>query len=209
MTRALLRLAIPRLLIAGACAVALSGCISLLPKTKPAQLYRFGPTPAAAAATAAPRPHAISVFRTNGSFASESADDRILTVTGGKAAYIAQSRWVAPAAELFNEAVSEAFDPSPVRLIARGQQGRFAYALRLDVRKFEARYASGADAAPTIVVRVHAALSKPDQSVVGEQIFEASIPAGSNRVSAIVSAYDQAVNDVLAKLVAWTEATAT
>ena len=38
MTRALLRLA-----LVGLCAVALSGCISLLPKSKPAQLYRFGP----------------------------------------------------------------------------------------------------------------------------------------------------------------------
>ena len=37
MTRALLRLA-----AMAACAVALSGCISLLPKNKPAQLYRFG-----------------------------------------------------------------------------------------------------------------------------------------------------------------------
>jgi cholesterol transport system auxiliary component len=203
MTRTLLRLA-----MLGACVVALGGCISLLPKTKPAQLYRFGPTPAAGEPAAA-SPHAVSVFRANGSFASESADDRILTVIGGKAAYIAQSRWVAPAAVLFNEAVGQAFDTSPIRLVTRGQQGRGAYALRLDVRNFEARYTSGPNAAPTIVVRVHAALTKPDQSIVGEQMFEASIPARSNRVSAIVGAYDQAVTDVLAKLVAWTEATAT
>jgi len=44
---------------------------------------------------------------------------------------------------------------------------------------------------------------------VGEQIFEASVPAGDNRVGAIVAAYDQAVKDVLGKLVAWTAATAT
>ena len=95
------------------------------------------------------------------------------------------------------------------RLVARGQQGRYAYALRLDVRNFEARYAAGPDSAPTIFVRVHAALSKSDQTIVGEQIFDASVPARDNRVGAIVGAYDQAVNDVLAKLVAWTEAKAT
>jgi cholesterol transport system auxiliary component len=204
MTRALFRL-----LTLGACAVALSGCISLLPKSKPAQLYRFGPVPAAGAPGVATRPNAVAVFRTNGTFPGEAGDDRILTVTGGKTAYIAQSRWVAPAPVLFDEAVSQAFDTSPVRLIARGQQGRFAYALRLDVRNFEARYASGRGAAPTVVVRVHAALSRSDQTIVGEQIFEASVPAADNRVGAIVGAYDRAVSEVLGKLVAWTEATAT
>lgn len=204
MTRALLRLA-----VLGAAAVALSGCISLLPKSKPAQLYRFGPVPASGAPADQARQAAVAVLRANGSFPGEAADDRILTLDGGKAAYIAQTRWVAPAQVLFDQAVGQAFDASPIRLIARGQQGRFAYVLRLDVRNFEARYTAGPGAAPTVVVRVHAALSKADQSVVGEQIFEASVPAGANRVSAIVDAYDRAVGDVLSKLVAWTEAKTT
>lgn len=191
-----------RLAAVGTCALALSGCITLLPKSKPAQLYRFGPAPAAAAPS---QPSSVAVLRTNGHFQEEASDDRILTVIGGKAAYIAQSRWVAPAETLFNEALSNAFDASPVRLIARGQQGRFAYALRIDVRSFEARYDSGPDAAPTVVVRVHAALTKSDQSTVGEQDFEARIPASDNRVGAIVAAFDKAVEDVIGKLVGWTE----
>lgn len=200
-----------RLSALGACALALSGCISLLPKSKPAQLYRFGAAPAAAPAATPARtgPGGVVVFRTNGSFQGEASDDRILTVSGGKAAYIARSRWVAPADVLFNEAVANAFDASPVRLIARGQQGRFAYALRIDVRNFETRYDSGPDAAPTVVVRVHAALTRSDQSNVGESDFEARAPAGANRVGEIVAAYDKAVGEVVGKLVAWTEATAT
>jgi cholesterol transport system auxiliary component len=196
-----------RLATLAACALALSGCISLLPKSKPAQLYRFGPEPAAAQ-TPAPSRSAVAVYRTNGSFQGESADDRMLTITGGKAAYIAQSRWVAPAAVLFDEAVSQAFDASPIRLIARGQQGRYAYALRLDVRNFETRYDAGPDGPPTVVVRVHAALNRADQSLVGEQMFEASAPAADNRVGAIVEAYNKALAAVLGKLVAWTQATA-
>jgi cholesterol transport system auxiliary component len=195
-----------RLAAVATCAVALSGCISLLPRSKPAQLYRFGPQPAAAAAPA--RPGTVAVFRTNGAFQEEAADDRILTMSGGKAAYIAQSRWVAPAETLFNEAVSNAFDASPIRLIARGQQGRFAYALRIDVRSFEARYDGGPDAAPTVIVRVHAALAKSDQTNVGEQDFEASVPASDNRVGAIVAAFDKATAAVIGKLVTWTETTA-
>jgi len=203
MIRALLRLT-----AVCACAVALSGCISLLPKSKPAQLYRFGPSSAATQGPAPASARAVAVYRTNGTFQGESADDRMLTVIGGKAAYIAQSRWVAPAAVLFDEAVSGAFDASPVRLIARGQQGRYAYALRLDVRNFEARYDAGPDAAPTVVVRVHAALNKADQSMVAEEIFEARAPAGSNRVGEIVAAYNKALGEVLNKIVRWTQTNA-
>jgi cholesterol transport system auxiliary component len=95
-----------------------------------------------------------------------------------------------------------------VRLIARGQQGRFAYALRLDVRNFEARYDAGPDAAPTVVVRVHAALNRADQSIVGEQMFEAKATAADNRVGAIVAAYNAALGEVLGKIVGWTQASA-
>lgn len=197
----------PLLLALAVSAVALSGCISLLPKSKPAQLYSFVPPPAAAP-SAAPSAKAAAVFRTNGSFQQESADDRLLTVTGGHAAYVAESRWVAPASVLFDQAVSQAFDASPVRLIARGQQGKAAYALRLDVRNFEAHYDNGDKAAPTVVVRLHAALNKADQTLVGEQMFEAKVTAGDNRVGAIVSAYDKAMGEVIGKLVAWTQASA-
>ncbi|HEY3951172.1 ABC-type transport auxiliary lipoprotein family protein [Phenylobacterium sp.] len=196
-----------RLATLGLTALALSGCISLLPKTKPAQLYSFAPAPAAK--VAAPAPGGVAVFRSNGQFQEEASDDRILTVIGGKAAYIADTRWVAPAETLFNEAVANAFDASPIRLIARGQQGRFGYALRIDVRSFEARYDHGAKAPPTVVVHIHAALTKADQTGVGEQDFEASAPASDNRVTAIVAAFRKATDEAIGKLVTWTEANAT
>lgn len=200
MIRAALRLA-----AVGACALALSGCITLLPKSKPAQLYRFGQT-----AASAPGPSAgtVGVFHANGTFASESGGDRILTITGGKAAYIAQSRWVAPAGVLWNEAVTKAFDADrgKVQLISRGQQTKGAYALRMDVRNFETRYDDGADRAPTVLVRVRAVLTNTDFTKTTEQIFEAKAAASDNRVGAIVDAYDKAVTDVLGQIVAWTNA---
>jgi cholesterol transport system auxiliary component len=204
MTRRLSGKGVLRLAVIAACAAALSGCISLLPKTRPAQLYRFG-APHAAGPANPPGPNAVAVYLSNGKFQEESSDDRILTVTGGKAAYIADSRWVSPAEILFEEAVSRAFDTSPIRLIARGQPGRFAYAERIDVRTFEARYDAGSKAAPTVVVRLHAALTRSDQTSIGEQDFEARVPASDNRVGAIVAAFNTAVGDVIGKIVAWTE----
>ena len=206
MTPALLRATpIFRLMGLGACALAVSACVSLLPKTKPAHLYRFGQSAGAEAVTATPGE--IGVFRTNATFQRESAGDRLLTVEGGKIAYVAETRWVAPAAVLWDEAVLAAFDADggPVRIISRGEPATAAYVLRLDVRNFEARYLNGPKLAPTVVVRVRAAMTRgADRGLVAERIFEKQVPAADNRVGAIVPAYDKAVAEVLGDVVAWT-----
>jgi len=193
-----------RLAGVAAVALALSACVSLLPKAKPAHLYRFGQPAGSEATTAAVGK--VGVFRTNATFQRESAGDRILTITGGKVAYIAETRWAAPAAVLWDEAVLAAFDadPGPARLISRGEPAAADYILRLDVRNFEARYDHGAKAAPSVLVRVRAALTKADRALVSEKIFETEVRAADNRVTAIVPAYDQAVARILKDVVAWT-----
>jgi cholesterol transport system auxiliary component len=203
-TSALLRLA-----LGGACALALSGCISLLPKSKPSTLYRFGQAVSAEAGAPATAGQ-VGVLRAGGIFQRESAGDRILTVTDGKVAYIAETRWVAPAAVLWDEALMAAFDADPgqVRLLSRGEPGSADYILRVDVRNFEAHYDAGPKAAPTVLVRVRAVLTGRTGGPAGEQIFEVRKPAADNRVGAIVSAYDAAVRDALKDLLAWTNAQA-
>jgi cholesterol transport system auxiliary component len=198
-----------RLALAGVCALALSGCISLLPKTKPSQLYRFGQATNAGASSPMVSGQ-VGVLRAGGLFQREAAGDRILTVTDGKVAYVAETRWVAPAAVLWDEALMAAFDadPGPVRLLARGEPGPADYILRIDVRNFEAHYDAGPKAAPTVLVRVRAVMTGRTGGLAGEQLFEAEKRADDNRVGAIVSAYDAAVRDVLAKLIAWTDSQA-
>lgn len=201
--------ALLRLAAVGAAALALSACVSLLPKTKPAHLYRFG-QPVAAEALDAPM-GGVGVFRSSGTFQREAAGDRLLTIANGKAAYVAETRWVAPAAVLWDEAVVAAFDADGghVRLIARGEPATAAYVLRLDVRNFETQYDRGPKAAPLVVVRVRAAMTgATDRGLVGEKLFEKRVRAGDNRVTAIVPAYDKAVGELLADVVAWTNAQA-
>lgn len=201
---ALLRVATTALL-----ALSLAGCISLLPKSKPVNLYRFG-QPLAAEAVGGAQGQ-VGVFRTNATFQREAAGDRLLTVTNGQVAYLAETRWAAPAAVLWDEAVLAAFDadPGPVRLISRGEPASAAYVLRLDVRNFEAHYDRGPKAPPTIVVRVRAAMTRgTDRGLVSERIFETRVAATRNRVTSIVPAYDRAVAEVLKEVVAWTTAQA-
>jgi len=78
--------------------------------------------------------------------------------------------------------------------------------LRMDVRNFETRY-DAAGGAPKVVVRVHATLAR-NRDVLAEQTFESTADAATNRVSAIVPAYDKAVGEVLTQAVAWTNANA-
>jgi cholesterol transport system auxiliary component len=187
----------------GLAALSLAGCISLLPKSNPAQLYRFAAT-AQASPPAAASAATVGVLRANGQFQREAAGDRILTVTGERAAYIADSRWVAPADVLFDEAVTRAFEASGgrVRLVSRGEPMRSDYTLRLDVRNFETDYGEGG--APAVLVRVRAVMTRGQAGApAAEQIFEARVPAAQNRVSAIVAAYDQALGKVLGEVVGW------
>ena len=193
----------PRAVLAAlALPVALGGCISVFPKAKPVQMYRFGDQ---AAAPAAPAAAPVTVLKGPITFPPASGGDRILTVTGSENAYIGGARWVAPAATLFDEAVLKAFDaPGAPRLVARGEPLAAASTLRLDVRAFEARYPG-----PTVRVQLRATLIRnADRALVGEKMFDAEVPASSNTQTAIVAAFDQAVGQDLTALRDWTGATA-
>ena len=196
-------------LAALATAALLTGCISVLPKENPAQLYRFGAPAVANIPTPPPGQVRFTVLMTPLSFDRAAAGDRILTMNGQQAAYIRGSRWVTSANALFEAATVSAFDADdgPARVLARGEAAHPDYALKLDVRSFEARYEQGPAAPPTVVIELYAALGQlSDRTPVGERIFRATVPAADNRVGAIAAAYDQAVRKVLGEMVTWVDA---
>lgn len=190
--------------VAAAC-LALAGCISVFPKTTPAQLYRFGlASPPAAAAE--PAASAVAIARGRVAFEDAAATDRILTVTGREAAYIAGARWVSPAPVLFEESLAQAFQrPGGPRFAGVNGALRAQVQLDLDVQSFETRYDQGQSAAPEVVVQVRAVLVRAaDRTVLADQVFTAAKRAGDNRMGPIVQAYDEAVAEVLARLVDFT-----
>ncbi|WP_421737233.1 ABC-type transport auxiliary lipoprotein family protein [Caulobacter sp.] len=195
-----------RVLAMAAVAAALSGCITLLPKTDPVGLYRFGNSPVAAAK--GPPGKLFGVLKTPTVFTRASSSDRLLTITDGEAAYIAGARWVSPASVLFDEAVARAFeaDPGRARLIGRGEVAKADLVLRLEVRSFEAVYVNGPKAPPEVLVQVRGVINRnSDRALVGDQIFEARATASSNRVGAIVQAYDAANAKVLSEITTWVD----
>jgi cholesterol transport system auxiliary component len=194
-------------LLVATLAAGLAGCITLVPKAEPVGLYRFG-AGAAPVAHAAGRPR-VEVLKAASTFTRAAAGDRLLTITNDEAAYVADARWVSPASVLFDEALGRAFeaDPGPARLIGRGEIAKADLILRLDVRAFETVYVAGPKAAPEVFVQVRAVLNRAgDNTLVGDQIFEARVKAGANRVGPIVAAYDEATTSVLSSITGWVAA---
>jgi len=185
----------------------LAGCVTLLPKSPPAQLYRFGAFDEVGPARASLARFTVRVAPIN--FETAAAGDEILTSDGDKIAYIGGARWVTSAPALFEAAVSRSFDArsSQARLLARGEITHADYLLKLDVRRFEVRYDHGSGGAPTIKLEIFAALDNPvDPTQDRARLFSSSIQAEDNRVGAIVRAFDTAVGAVLTDLVGWTDA---
>ena len=193
-------------------AVALTGCVTLLPKTKPAQLYRFGYTPelveqkAEAAGTAGRAvgmaPTGI-VFGTV-TFPQDSAGDRIVTVEDSQVAYVAEARWTSAASGLFKDAISTGFarGGQSVTLEPRGPTAA-NFRLDISVRKFETDYKRNR---PTVSVALDARLIRlSDRMVVGQKFISADIPVRKSDMSLMADGYNQATTQVVTSLIDFSE----
>ncbi len=180
-----------RTALSSALALAMAGCVTVLPKEKPVQLYRFGYSTVTTSNAGARTP----VMLTGVNLPAAARGDGILTINGGQAAYIAGGRWVSPAAVLFQEAAMvglEAYAPH-VRIVRSGEPG-VALRTRIDVRRFETVYEGDV---PTVVIQSVVQVSNTSGAVVAERSLSVSGRASANRVAAIVTAYDKAVADTL------------
>lgn len=208
MTRARSPVAAALLASALAGGLTLGGCISVLPKQKPAQMYRFDAAAAGASDAPAPGDAArIDVVAPPVAVSRASSTDQILAVTGDQAAFIAGVRWVSPAAVLWDEAVRRAFASrsARVRLLDRAEVAGGRAFLRLDVPEFEVRYPAPG-ATPAVHVTLHALYAHRNGVFSAERSFTATVPASEDRVSAIVAAFDGAVAETTAALLGWADA---
>lgn len=212
--RPVLRLAAPAAVL-----TALSGC-ALLSSPDPVQNYRFGlPMAAPSSVGDTPAPLTVSIRRIE--FPQATGDDKILGVTGLETAYIGGARWVSPASTLFDDSLKAAFAnrADRIRVLGRREPGTPPLILQVTVTTFEARYAAPG-AVPDVVVTARAQLRSTPQRRAGggtirpeegrsvERVFTVTQPAGDNRVSAIVAAFDTATRDINTQIADWTIASA-
>ncbi len=187
-----------------ALATSLSACITLFPTTKSAQLYRFQAkateSTASAPASAGPK---VNFIRAGGSFTAAASGDRILTVSGPEAAYIAHARWMEPAEILFNQALRNSFSQNrgPARLLSPGEPGRPDLSLRLDISRFDVDYDHGARQPPTVCIDLHGVITRlSGGQIVRDKSLTIRVRARSNQVSAIIVAFQAAVETGLSQV---------
>ncbi len=191
-----------------AAGLALSAC-TVLKSPDPLQTYRFGTVPAFGSVDQGSVPNCtrtgVNLRRVE--FNSAARGDQILTSTGNETAYIAGARWVGQASTLFEEALQDGFaSGAPCLRVTSGPLVRDGLSLAVDIRRFETVYAS-AGAVPEVKVAVSVQLlRRDDRSIIKDARFDVVQPAASNRVTTIVSAYNEATAETVRKIVEWTAA---
>ncbi|MEI9904712.1 MAG: ABC-type transport auxiliary lipoprotein family protein [Asticcacaulis sp.] len=191
---------------------ALGGCVSVGPKLKPVQMYRFGFTPDLLdKSNLTPVPGAgmppVGIVFGTVTFPQDSSGDRITTIDGNEVSYVSQARWTAPAQELFNEAIGQGFarTAQSVRLESRGPSAA-GYRLDIAVRQFESVYDSHNK--PTVSIALDARIIRlEDKAVVGQRFIDADVPVGRNDMSLTADAYNKATTQAVAALIGFSEDT--
>jgi cholesterol transport system auxiliary component len=197
-------------------AVCAAGCTGSLFKSKvpPPTIYLLGASATAAAAKAAsataaaakaasPIPVDLAVLKPRLRPGLES--DRIAALYPDRRLdYFADARWNGPLGEVLQDVAVQAFHTRAALRNVSGEASVFAsaYWLEIEVTDFQAEYTAGASA-PTVHVQFLARLgTSGDRRILGQFTAIAEQPAAENRLTAIVDAYAQATDTVLAKLVA-------
>lgn len=112
--------------------------------------------------------------------------------------------WAMPATDLLETSVLRVLEDSgKAPGVARLSSGlRADYRLSMDIRRFEADYASQAIPQATIVVTAKL-LHSQSQRVVASQTFTQIVPAGGTAVAQVVPAFEQALSRISQDIAGW------
>jgi len=120
--------------------------------------------------------------------------------------YYAGATWTDSAPALVQTLLVESFENTH-RIVAVGRESvglRPDYVLKLELREFQAEYASP-QAPPTVHVRLIAKLVRmPMREIVASHTAEQMSPAAANNLDSVVAAFDEALGPVLKDIVVWT-----
>ena len=187
--------------IAAAACLSVAGCGSLIgPSNPPPQIYRLNPDMPSLPARG-PVAWQLSVSRPDTSRALDS--DRIALLRGPVMDYYADAQWSDSAPRLVQSLLVEAFERNGrVQAATSDSTLRADMILTTELRDFEAQYDSG-NAAPNIVIDIHAKLVDPNGKVIASGDFRQTARATQDSVSSVVGAFGQSMTGALAQTVDW------
>jgi cholesterol transport system auxiliary component len=126
-----------------------------------------------------------------------------LDPSGLELQYYADAEWPSKAADMVNTLLLQSFvDSARVPRVGDRNSGlRPDFLLKTVLRDFQAE----GGGAPNVKVAMTASLVQlPRRLQVGAERFQSTAPAGAGSIEEIVRAFDQALQRVLAEIVAWT-----
>ncbi|MDE2251546.1 MAG: membrane integrity-associated transporter subunit PqiC [Gammaproteobacteria bacterium] len=178
-----------------------AGCAGLHSNRAVTQTYVLAP-PAASAPAGPPGAVTLQVLRPLAAPGLDT-DQIALLRAGQRLDYYAASRWPAALPDLLQTLAVDALRTSGRFRAVQPDATAFAAddVLQIEIRHCEAVYA--AEAAPVVRVELLATLGhQGDRALIGTVSAASEIPAGANRMQAVVAAFQEAVNRALAQLAA-------
>jgi len=195
------------------CTILTGGCSGLFHSTaQPEQTYYLR-APAAAAGIGAPpaangaqgSPPAVAAsLRVSRPLADPGLDSShiVLVQADHRMNFYAGSRWPAPAADLIETLAVQTLSASGQWATVMDSRSPFPsnYLLQLAVRRFDADY-SGGGAAPEVHVVIDCIIGRREgRDVVATFVAAAAATAAANRLTDVVTAFEQATGTALAAL---------
>jgi cholesterol transport system auxiliary component len=193
-----------RLLALGAALPLLSGCLGMAQSQAPRRFRLATPTRFAADLPAVD--WTLEVDQTVADPGIDTTRIAHLGATGLELQYYADAEWPSKAADMVNTLLTQAFvDSTKVpRVGDRNSALRPDFVLKTVLRDFQAE----GTGTPTVKVAITVSLVQlPRRVQAGTQRFQSTQSAASSSIDDIVRAFDDALQRVLADVVAWTVTT--
>jgi cholesterol transport system auxiliary component len=185
--------------------LAVTGCSSLLRSdAPPIQVYTLRAA-APSADTSDPHPAVAASLRVAHLLAAPGLDTSqiVLLQPDHRMNVYAASVWAADAPALIESLATQTLRAADEWSSVEDAESPFPadYLLQISIRRFDADYSAGTDAPPTVHVTLDCTLGAAEgRSVITSFVAEGSAAAEANKLSEVVSAFQQATDRALASL---------
>jgi cholesterol transport system auxiliary component len=185
--------------------LAAGGCSSLLRSDAPAvQVYTLQAA-APSGGTADPHPAVAASLRVAHPLAAPGLGTAqiVLLQPAHRMSVYAASAWAADAPALIESLATQTLRGADEWSSVTDAESPFPsdYLLQISIRRFDADYSAGTEAAPTVHVTLDCTLGAEEgRAVVASFVAAGSAAAGANKLSEVVAAFQQATDQALASL---------
>ena len=188
-------------------ALGVAGCSGLLhSNAPPVQIYTLRPGAASAGGTAdSSHPAMVASLRVGHPLAGPGlgSSQIVLLQPDHRMNVYASSAWSADAPALVEALAAQTLRASGEWSSVEDAESPFPsdYLLHISIRRFDADYSAGTDVPPTVHVTLDCTLGTEDgRTILASFAADGSAAAGSNKLSEVVAAFQQAADQALSSL---------